>query len=65
MTSEANRAYVMEKIDVMTGHDVGTKINNDDMLRRTTTEDEATSRDRRYFENKITSILLYAIWDGI
>ena len=41
MTSEANRAYVMEKIDVMTGHDVGTKINNDDMLRRTTTEDEA------------------------
>lgn len=41
MTSEANRAYVMEKIDVMTGDDVNTKINNDDMLGRATTEDEA------------------------
>ena len=41
MTSEANRAYVMEKIDVMTGDDVGTKINNDEMLGRATTEDEA------------------------
>lgn len=41
MTSEANRAYVMEKIDVMTGSDVGTKVNNDDMLGRATTEDEA------------------------
>lgn len=41
MTSEANRAYVMEKVDVMLGDDVGTKINNDEMLGRATTEDEA------------------------
>lgn len=41
MTSEANRAYVMEKFDVMTGGDVGTKINNDEMLSNATTEEEA------------------------
>lgn len=49
MTSEANRAYVMEKIDVMTGDDVGTKVNNDDMLNHATTEEEA-------WENIISSL---------
>ena len=41
MTSEANRAYVMEKLDNMTGEDVKTKINNEDMLSNATTEEEA------------------------
>lgn len=41
MTSEANRAYVMEKIDIMTGDDVKTKVNNDDMLSDVTTEEKA------------------------
>ena len=41
MTSEANRAYVMEKIDVMTGDDVGTKINNDEVMESQQTEEEA------------------------
>lgn len=43
MTSEANRAYIMQKIDQMLGSNVGTKINNnnDKMLARETTEDEA------------------------
>ena len=42
MTSEANRAYVMEKLDDMAGEDVKTKINNDDMLSKVTTEEEAS-----------------------
>ena len=41
MTSEANRAYVMEKVDLMMGDDIGTKVNNDDMLSIATTEEEA------------------------
>ena len=41
MTSEANRAYVMEKFDIMAGDDVKTKVNNDDMLSDATTEEEA------------------------
>ena len=41
MTSEANRAYVMEKIDTMTGDDSKTKVNNNDMLTSATTEEEA------------------------
>ncbi len=41
MTSEANRAYVMEKIDVMTGDDVGTKINNDEVMESQQTEEAA------------------------
>ena len=41
MTSEANRAYVMEKFDIMAGDDVKTKVNNDDMLNDATTEEEA------------------------
>ena len=41
MTSEANRAYVMEKLDTMTGDNSRTKVNNDDMLTAATTEEEA------------------------
>lgn len=40
MTSEANRAYVMEKLNV-DGEDVKTKINNDDMMSTATTEELA------------------------
>ncbi len=49
MTSEANRAYVMEKFDIMAGDDVKTKVNNDDMLSTATTEEEA--------RQKITEVL--------
>ena len=41
MTSEANRAYVMEKVDVLVGEDVGTKINNDEISESGVTEEEA------------------------
>lgn len=44
MTSEANRAYVMEKLDIMAGNDVKTKVNNDDMLSVATTEEEARQK---------------------
>lgn len=53
MTSEANRAYVMEKIDIMTGSDVGTKVNNDDMLGRATTEDEAKAQIENALKTKL------------
>lgn len=53
MTSEANRAYVMEKVDVMLGDDVGTKINNDEMLGRATTEDEARAEIEDTFGIKL------------
>lgn len=41
MSSEANRAYIMEKVDRMLGNNVETKVNNDKMLRNSTTEEEA------------------------
>ena len=53
MTSEANRAYVMEKVDVMLGDDVGTKINNDEMLGRATIEDEARAEIEDTFKIKL------------
>lgn len=43
MTSEANRAYVMEKLNV-DGEDVKTKVNNNDMLGTATTEEEARQK---------------------
>lgn len=63
MTSEANRAYVMEKIDVMTGDDVGTKINNDEMLGRATTEDEARAEIEEALEIKLPQF--YYLPDGM
>lgn len=41
MSSEANRAYIMETVDSMMGDDVGTKMNNEEMLQREVTEEEA------------------------
>lgn len=41
MSSEANRAYIMEKVDLMLGNNVGTKVNNDGMLEKASTEEEA------------------------
>lgn len=41
MSSEANRAYIMERVDSMMGDDVGTKMNNEEMLQREVTEEEA------------------------
>lgn len=41
MTSEANRAYVMETVNNMTGNNTETEVDNDDMLRNATTEEEA------------------------
>lgn len=41
MTSEANRAYVMETVNNMTGNNTETEVDNDDMLRSETTEQEA------------------------
>ena len=63
MTSEANRAYVMEKVDVMLGDDVGTKINNDEMLGRATTEDEARAEIEDAFGIKLPQF--YYLPDGM
>ena len=41
MTSEANRAYVMETVNSMTGKSTETEVDNDDMLSNATTEEEA------------------------
>lgn len=41
MTSEANRAYVMETVNNMTGNSTETEVDNNDMLRSGTTEQEA------------------------
>lgn len=53
MTSEANRAYIMQKIDQMMGGNVGTKINNDKMLARDTTEDEARAEIENVLKVKL------------
>lgn len=63
MTSEANRAYVMEKVDVILGNDVGTKINNDKMLGRATTEDEARAEIENTFGIKLPQF--YYLPDGM
>lgn len=41
MTSEANRAYVMETVNNMTGNGTETEVDNNDMLSNATTEEEA------------------------
>lgn len=41
MSSEANRAYIMETVDSAFGDDVGTIMNNEDTLPRDLTEEEA------------------------
>lgn len=41
MTSEANRAYVMETVNNMTGNNTETELDNDDMLSNATTEEAA------------------------
>ena len=41
MTSEANRAYVMETVNKITGNGTETEVDNNDMLRNATTEEEA------------------------
>lgn len=55
MTSEANRAYIMQKIDQMLGSNVGTKINNnnDKMLARETTEDQARAEIENVLKVKL------------
>ena len=63
MTSEANRAYVMEKVDVMMGDDIGTKINNNEMLGQATTEDEARSEIENTLGIKIPQF--YYMPDGM
>ena len=44
MTSEANRAYVMETVNNMTGNNTETEIDNDEMLNTATTEEEARQK---------------------
>lgn len=41
MTSEANRAYVMETVNNMTGNNTETEVDNDKMMNSATTEEEA------------------------
>lgn len=41
MTSEANRAYIMEKVDSMTGNHTETEIDNKDVANSVTTEEMA------------------------
>ena len=53
MTSEANRAYIMQKIDQIMGGNVGTKLNNDKMLARDTTEDEARAEIENVLKVKL------------
>ncbi len=63
MTSEANRAYIMQKIDQMMGGNVETKINNDKMLARDTTEDEARAEIEETLQVRLPQ--LYYIPDGM
>lgn len=44
MTSEANRAYVMETVNNMTGKSTETEVDNDDMMNTATTEEEAREK---------------------
>lgn len=41
MSSEANKAYIMERVDSMMGDDVGTTMDNNDTLQGEVTEEEA------------------------
>ena len=41
MSSEANRAYIMERVDSMMGDDVGTTMDNEETLQGEVTEEEA------------------------
>ena len=41
MSSEANRAYIMERVDSMMGNDVGTTMDNNDTLQGEITEEKA------------------------
>ncbi|OUN28178.1 DUF4367 domain-containing protein [Blautia sp. An81] len=41
MSSEANRAYIMERVDSMMGNDVGTTMDNEETLQGEVTEEEA------------------------
>ena len=41
MSSEANKAYIMERVDSMMGDDVGTTMANNDTLQGEVTEEEA------------------------
>lgn len=44
MTSEANRAYVMETVNNMTGNNTETEVDNDDVVSSVTTEEEARQK---------------------
>lgn len=44
MTSEANRAYVMETVNNMTGNNTETEVDNDDMIGGETTEESARQK---------------------
>lgn len=46
MTSEANRAYVMETVNNMTGNNTETEVDNDEMMNTATTEEEARQNIR-------------------
>ncbi len=65
MTSEANRAYIMQKIDQIMGGNVGTKLNNDNdkMLARDTTEDEARAEIEETLKVRLPQ--LYYMPDGM
>lgn len=44
MSSEANRAYIMERVDSMMGNDVGTTMDNEETLQGEVTEEEAKAQ---------------------
>lgn len=44
MSSEANRAYIMERVDSMMGDDVGTTMDNEETLQGEVTEEEAKAQ---------------------
>ena len=63
MTSEANRAYVMETVDSMVGNHTQTEMDNNETLKNVTTEEEA----RREIENSLNIKLpqFYYMPDGM
>ena len=63
MTSEANRAYVMETVNNMTGNNTETEVDNNDMLRSVTTEEVARAEIEVSLEVKLPQ--LYYIPDGM
>ena len=63
MTSEANRAYVMETVDSMMASYTETEVDNNDVLKNSTTEDKARAEIEASLNVKLPQF--YYIPDGM